>query len=41
MAIEEVEFERVGEEGCPVVVTVRGFGGGEGAIDIGLDGVRW
>jgi hypothetical protein len=38
--MEEVEFERVGEEGCPVVVIVGGFGGGEGAIDMGLESVR-
>jgi hypothetical protein len=39
--MEEVELERVGEEGWPEVVIVSGFGGGEGAIDMGLEDVRW
>ncbi len=38
--MEDVEFERVGEDGWPVVVIASGFGGGEGAIDIGLEAVR-
>jgi hypothetical protein len=41
VAIEEVEFDRVGEEGWPEVVIVSGLGGGDGAIDMGLEGVRW
>jgi hypothetical protein len=35
--MEEVEFERVGEDGLFVVVSV----GGEGAVDMGFDEVRW
>jgi hypothetical protein len=38
--MEEVEFDRVGDEGCPEVVIVGAVGGGDGAIDIGLEGVR-
>ena len=41
VAMEDAEFERVGEDGWPVVVIVDSWGGGEGAMDIGFDGVRW
>ena len=40
VAMEDAELERVGEDGCPVVVIIGNCGGGEGAMDMGLDRVR-
>jgi hypothetical protein len=40
-AMEDVELERVGDDGWPVVVIGGSCDGGEGAMDIGFDGVRW
>lgn len=40
-AMDEVELERVGDDGWPVVVIGGSCDGGDGAMDIGFDGVRW